>query len=401
MKYLNKEEIMKRHSPILIYVVCVMISFVFACNKSGGLFKDPYSRKTDTIDLLPGAENPDFILDKEKLSQLVESIENGKFGNIHSLVIIHNDDLVLEKYFRGWNRDMLHPCQSATKSITSALIGIAIAQGKVGSVNDKILDLLPEYMDVARSDERKNELTLKHVLSMSAGFVWNEHTPPYEIEDGVINPENDAVKLGYSDDCVRYLLELPLQYDPGSVFTYNTGCSMLLSKILQAKTNQTKEDFARDNLFHPLGITIWKWINWTKWKDWPSQDFMTHSGGNLEMRPIDMAMFVYLFLKNGKFNNTQIIPEEWVKESTTERFMTLIGGYGYQWWSESETIAFLRPDIDGIHMYSAQGYQGQFIMVIPHLDMVVVTTAKNKLLGLEGQGIVFDGILSALKKIRD
>jgi CubicO group peptidase (beta-lactamase class C family) len=389
---------MKRHSSILIFIVCVMVCFVCACNKSGGLLKDSYSRKTDAIDLLPGSENPDFILDSEKLTQVVGDIENGKFGNINSLVVIHNDNLVLEKYFRGWNRDMLHPCQSATKSITSALIGIAIAQGKVGSVNDKILDLLPEYRDVASSDERKKELTLKHALSMSAGFVWDEYTAPVELKDGVVNPKNDAIKIWHSDDPVRYILERPLQHDPGSVFTYTGGCTLLLSKILQVKTGQTAEDFARKNLFYPLGITDWNWKGSGKYKNLPQPEGFTNTMGSLQMRPVDMAIFGYLYLKKGRFNGTQVIPESWIAESTGEQIVTRLGGYGYQWWRETEIILIISPDIEGIYMYYAHGYQGQFIMVIPHLDMVVVTTAKNKILGFEGQGIVFEGILSALKK---
>jgi len=389
---------MKKNNSTLIAIACLILCFVCACSQQNEFLKDPYSGKAAAIDFLPGSENPAFILDKEKLSHLVESIENGKFRTIRSLVIIHNDELVLEKYFRGWDRDMLHPCQSATKSFTSALIGIAIAQGKIGSVNDKILDLLPEYRDVALSDGRKNELTLKHALSMTAGFVWDEYTVPVEIKDGVVNPENDAIKIWHSDDPVRYILERPLQHDPGAVFTYTGGCTLLLSKILQVKTGQTAEDFARKNLFYPLGITDWNWKGSGKYKNLPQPEGFTNTMGSLQMRPVDMAIFGYLFLNNGRLNNTQIIPESWIAESTAEQTVTKLGGYGYQWRRETETISIIRPDIEGIYMFYAHGYQGQFILVIPHLDMVVVTTAKNKRLGFEGQSIVFDGILPAVKQ---
>ena len=128
---------MNKHSSFFIVIVCGLIFSISACTQ-GVQPKDSNSRKTDAIDLLPGFENPAFTLDNEKLSQLVKSIENGKFGNIHSLVIIHNDRLVLEEYFQGWTRNKLHKIHSASKSVASALIGIAIDKGNIKSLQESL-----------------------------------------------------------------------------------------------------------------------------------------------------------------------------------------------------------------------------------------------------------------------
>jgi CubicO group peptidase (beta-lactamase class C family) len=391
MKYLNKEEIMKRHSPILIYVVCVMISFVCACNKSGGLFKDPYSRKTDAIDLLPGSENPDFILDKEKLSQLVESIENRKFGNIHSLVIIHNDRLVLEEYFQGWNRNKLHKIYSASKSVTSALIGIAIDKGNIKGPQEKLLNFFPEYKSIAHLDERKKAITLEDVLTMSAGFKSHEFETPYFDKKGNQNPDNDAVKALQSSDCIKHTLDLPMIYTPGSEFAYNSGGSLLLSGIIQNTTGESAEEFARKNLFEPLGIKEWEWRT--------ISNNISDTCAGLKLRPVDMALFGYLYLNNGKIFEQQIISKEWVEKSTAYYIDGFPNGYGYHWWRRTK----LSLDEDSYavqdnNIYFAFGAFGQSIFILPDYNMVVVMTGKNAVFPHESFDILEKYIVPALQK---
>jgi len=193
------------------------------------------------------------------LAELVNLIEIGEFGNIQSLIIIHNDSLALEEYFMGWTRHMRHFCSSVTKSFSSALIGIAIDQGKIGGVDEKLLNFFPEYDDIANLDERKESINLENVLTMSAGFVWNESTTPYIDSEGNPNPENDLTKLGESSDWIKYMLDVPISDDPGTKWNYNSGGSHLLSGIIQNRTGQSAEDFAKENLFNALGITNWEW----------------------------------------------------------------------------------------------------------------------------------------------
>lgn len=320
------------------------------------------------IDKLPGYVDQPLELDMEKIDVLVEDIKDGEQGKIHSLIIIHYDSLVLEEYFMGWTRHMRHPIYSATKSVSSALIGIAIEQGYISGVDEKLLSFFPEYDDIENLDTRKESITLENILTMTAGFSWDETSTPYYDECGNPTPENDAVKLEQSSDWIKYMLDLQMSDDPGTKWAYNTGASHLFSEIIKNKTGKSAEQFASENLFSALGITNWEWL-----KD---PNGLSNTGGNyggLFIHPANMAMFGYLYLKNGFLNGEQVASEDWVKESTSAHIEwkdpalgELQGYYGYQWWVGREG-----------NVYFAHGYGGQVIYVLPNLKMVVVITAGN------------------------
>jgi len=381
---------MNKNSSFFIVIVCVLIFSISACTQ-GVQPKDLNSRKTDAIDLLPGFENPAFTLDNEKLSQLVKSIENGKFGNIHSLVIIHNDRLVLEEYFQGWTRNKLHKIHSASKSVASALIGIAIDKGNIKSPQENLLNFFPEYKSIAHLDERKKAITLEDVLTMSAGFKWNEVDTPYFDKKGNSNPDNDAVKALQSSDCIKHTLDLPTINTPGSVFAYNSGGSLLLSGIIQNTTGESAEEFARKNLFEPLGIKEWEWRT--------ISNNISDTCAGLKLRPVDMALFGYLYLNNGKIFEQQIISKEWVKKSTAYYIDGFPNGYGYHWWRR--TTLSLDEDsyaVQDNNIYFAFGAFGQSIFILPDYNMVVVMTGKNAVLPHEPFDILEKYIVPALRK---
>jgi CubicO group peptidase (beta-lactamase class C family) len=328
----------------------------------------PNPQNQYAIDDLPGCDDCTATLDEAILAELVSKIEDGDYGNIHSLIIIHNDSLALEEYFGEWTRNMLHPCFSATKSFTSALIGIAIAQGYISGVDETLLSFFPEYDDIENLDERKESITLENVLTMTAGFTWDELSTPYRDNEGNPNLENDLAKMGESDDWIRHMLNLPMSDDPGTEWNYNSGGSHLLSGILQKGSNQSLEDFAEDNLFSTLGITNWKWES--------DPNEITTGGWGLSLHPVDMAMFGYLFLKNGLLNGEQIVSENWVNISTAKHIEIIDiesgshnSDYGYQWWR-------ILPR-NSRNFYFALGNGGQFIIILPDLNMVVVMTAEN------------------------
>ena len=330
-----------------------------------------------TIDKLPGCEDCTSVLDEEMLADLVNQIEAGEFGNIHSLMIIHNDSLALEEYFMGWTRHMRHYLASAAKSITSSLIGIAIDQGKISGVDEILLSFFPEYSDIANLDKRKESITFKHVLTMSAGFTWKQH------------PDEDLADMKESEDWIKFMLDFPMSDEPGTKFWYNNGTSHLLSGIITNQTGQSAEEFAQENLFKPLGITNWKW---------ESDPQGNNAGGwGLYLHPANMAIFGYLFLKNGLLNGGQIISDDWVKESTAKQIEVIdpvtdqhTQDYGYQWWRTFPTPTF--------NMFYAAGFGGQFIFVIPNLNMVVVMTAENSFeeFGTLGLNILLGHIVPAV-----
>jgi CubicO group peptidase (beta-lactamase class C family) len=295
---------------------------------------------------------------------------------------------------------MLHPCFSATKSITSALVGIALDQHKISGVDQKALPFFPDYNHLANLDERKKSITIADLLTMTAGYRWDEISGPYiklfatffKGED-VYSNKNDGGKLAQSNDWIKYMLDYPMKTVPGDEFVYNSGCSILLSGILKKATGQSAEAFAAKNLFEAIGITDWQWET--------GPGGITNTGGGLRLHPVDMAMFGYLYLKNGRYSSKQLISENWVKESTTKKVLNIkmprqkvLEDYGYHWWRfADETV---RSHLKTNDLFFAKGGGGQFIFVIPHLEMVVVVTAENWRDMVWEYGILFDYILPAV-----
>jgi len=363
-------------SALSFITILAVFFFISAC---------PNPQNQYAIDSLPGCNACTTKLDEAILTELISKIENGDYGNIHSLIIIHNDSLALEEYFMEWNRHMLHSCASVTKSFTSALIGLALEEGYISGLDEKLLSFFPEYDDIENLDERKESITLENVLTMTAGFTWDEISTPIYDSEGNPNLENDLVKMGQSDDWIKYVLNLPISDDPGKEWNYNSGGSHLLSAILQKGTSQSLEEFAEDNLFSVLGITNWEWES--------DPDEITTGGFGLYLHPVDMAMFGYLYLNNGQLNGEQIVPENWIEESTT-RYISM---YGYHWWVWPNSISDVYPQVGGT--FYAFGYGGQQIMIVPNINMVIVSTSDK----FEDQsGVVFnmlyDYILPAVQE---
>ncbi len=301
-------------------------------------------------------------LDGERLNELVRQIEAGEFGDIHSLLILRNDTLVLEKYFLGFTRESLRPIYSVTKSITSALIGQAVADGAIRDLDAKLLAFFPQYPHIAHRDHRKEAITVAHVLTMTAGFSWDEISTSYG------SAQNDASKLAESPDWLQYILDLPVVDPPGSRFIYNSGCTLLLGGILAHSLKPSVTDYARATLFNPLGITHVVWEH---------ARVVVNTGWGLHLRPIDMAKIGQLYLHQGRWAEQQVLPAHWVEQSTASH--VTVGEtleYGYQWWRfspGSRTTQALRTN----DVFFGWGYGGQFIFVVPHLRMVVVSTARN------------------------
>ena len=307
-------------------------------------------------------------LSSARLNEAVQKIANGDYGDINSLLVIRDQYLVLEKYFSPeyHGREYIQTIRSATKSITSVLIGIAIEQGKIVGVQTKLLDYYPEYKSPGNKDSAKRKITLEQVLTMTSGIQWAEI--PYS------NPDNDVYKMHRSPDWIKYVLERPMDLSPGN-FVYNSGGAVLLSGILKYSTGESAEEFAIDHLFQPLGIKKWTWSL--------GMNGITNTGWGLSMRRLDMARMGILLLKGGRWHEKQLVPREWIQISTRSHVTTRILDkdltkfeYGYQWWRFTDhdtTVSNLAIN----DVYFAWGYGGQFIFVIPHLDMVVVSTGDN------------------------
>jgi CubicO group peptidase (beta-lactamase class C family) len=281
-------------------------------------------------------------MDAALLAQMFENIEQHRL-KIDSVLVVRNGYIVAEKYYAPYTINTQHVLYSCTKSFISALIGMAIEDGFIESVGQHVLDFFPDQ-SFQNLDARKEAMTLEDLLTMRAGIAWNEGMPAYQ---GMMG----------SSDWVAYVLDKPMETDPGNRFNYCSGCSHVMSAIIEKTTDEGTLTFAKNHLFEPLGITNYDWE--------VDSNGVPNGGWGLHMTPREMAKFGYLFLNEGEWDGQQIIPSEWVRESTQVGLPTGEGvDYAYQWW--------LYPNLD---LYAAQGLNGQMIYVIPDLSLVVVFTA--------------------------
>ncbi|MCP4896630.1 MAG: serine hydrolase [bacterium] len=297
-------------------------------------------------------------LSEEKLSDLVRSIREDEYPGVHSLLIVKNGFLVLEEYFMGWEGSRLHTLQSVSKSITSALIGIAIEQESIRGVDEKILSFFPKRTDIKNLDSRKHAITLEDLLTMRSGTDYHERG------SGAPHFQLNALSRGWD----RFYLDRPMVRDPGSYFQYDSGGVILMSSLLNARTGLHADAYADEYLFAPLGITRTKWFR--------NQDGHPHTGGGLDLRPSDMARFGLLYLRGGRWGTRQVVPAEWV-EASLHQHVELTGrdfdrGYGYLWWILKDDSNSKAQDK---RIFAAQGFMGQYIFLVPGRDLVVVVTA--------------------------
>lgn len=288
-------------------------------------------------------------VDSEHLWRMFSFIKEGNIP-IQSVIIIRNGYLITEAYLYPFQKNFQHILYSCTKSITSALTGIAVKEGYIKNVNEQVL-LYFSDLKVNQDDPRKTALTVKHLLTMSTGLKWNEN--------GMYGTDTDSwTQMWKTSHQIQYILDQPMRSEPGKEFYYCSGASHLLSGILQRTTGQSSFEYGRKKLFEPLGI---KDVYWST-----DLNGVNIGGSHIFLKPADMARFGYLYLKKGKWNDRQIIPEQWVAESTQKQINTpqrTAYGYGYQWWMNS------------FGGYSARGYGGQYIFVLPQDEMVIVFTS--------------------------
>jgi CubicO group peptidase (beta-lactamase class C family) len=248
--------------------------------------------------------------------------------------------------------------QSVTKSVTSALIGIAMGRGEIAGVEVRVLDYLGNY-EVADVEEWKKAMTLRDLLTMRSGIQWDESTLPYT------DPTNSCAAMEGSGDWVQYVVEQPMAHEPGTVFKYNSGASHLLSLIIKKSTGKFIDEYAEEHLFGPIGIKTYYWKKTPK--GFPDTE------GGLYLLPRDLARIGYLYSMDGVWDKSRILPEGWVGASVTPRTPDTGSGlgYGYQWW--------LTPwgNEQSSYAYTCLGYGGQYLFVVPEYDLIAVFTGWN------------------------
>lgn len=307
-----------------------------------------------------------------KLQELHKYIREQNFP-LDSVIVVRNGFIVYEDYPNPnkYGEYSLHVQHSVTKSFTSALIGIAIQEGYIGSVDDSVISYFPNRT-IANLDAWKQNMTIEHLLNMMAGMEWDETTYPYG------DPRNNLRQMVDSDNCVQFMLDRNMTTAPGTVWIYNTGASHLLGAIIRQTTGKTPRGYGIDVLFKSLGITILDWHT--------DSQGLNYGGSELYLRPRDMAKFGFLYLQNGKWDGQQIVPEIWVNKSRESKVIPWSGcGYGYQWWKDLNMDTFY-----------AHGLYQQNIIVNPENNLVIVFTASDYNYQIPISYLVSEYIISAI-----
>ncbi len=338
---------------ILRFLISWLATIVLcACGQSdSGSFEYRIPEQTD--DGWPTASLSDQDIDPAPILEMLEQIRAGEFEGVSSVLLARRGALVLELYFDGASRESLHSTRSASKAITSTLVGIAIDQGFIESVDAPLLPFFPEYTgEIENWDERKQDITLAHILSMTSGVRGNE----------------DAMYP--TDDWIKFYLDQPLAAPPGERFSYATSGVVTLGNVITRASDLRVPEFADRYLFGPMGITEYRWpITNSR-----GSQGLAMTGGGLNLRPRDMAKFGQLYLNGGVWGGERLVSEAWIEESTRKHAESDLYGedFGYLW-------RMIDREVDGqtVRSFEAWGNGGQFIMVFPSLDLVAVFTGEN------------------------
>ncbi len=302
----------------------------------------------------PGDEG----IDAKALSSAVGRIQN-EDGSVLALLVTRHGRLVLERYFHGYDAAYPFDVFSETKSVTSALAGMALAR----KLDARLPSLLGESVP-----ERARSITLRQLLTMTSG--WPGDADPH---NGVGDPPN----------LVRALLRRPVVRRPGSTFAYDTPSAHLVSAAISRATGAPEEQLAQRRLFRPLGIRLGDY--------WPKDDQrVTYGGTGLSLTARQAAKLGQLYLDGGRWHGRQLVPRAWVEESTRAHVSLGNGrGYGYFWWTD---------DRRGLHSFEALGFGGQMVAVVPKLDLVVVVMSDPAGAQVDLDRLLFDRVVPAVRR---
>lgn len=301
-------------------------------------------------------------------TQLDEGVRSGQFADLHAVVVVQRGAIVLERYYTGpderWGQPLgrmafdgrtRHDLRSVSKSIVGLLYGLALAEGKVPTPDQPVLDAFPSYADLAAEPARR-AITIAHVLSMTMGLAWNEDLP-------YTDPANSEIAMERSADRYHYVLSRPIVGAPGAAWRYSGGATALLGHLIARGTGMPLLEYARARLFAPLGIED---VEWT-----PGLNGEAAAASGLRMRAPDLARVGQLVLDQGRWQGRSVVPAEWIAASLTPRTAAFEGvQYGYHW--------YLARGADGAPSVTLGiGLGGQRLVVVPGAELVYVVFMGN------------------------
>jgi CubicO group peptidase (beta-lactamase class C family) len=335
--------------------------------------------------------------DEAALAALKARIESGQIEGVHSVIVMRGNATLAEWYFAGRDQargralgqvtfgpETLHDVRSVTKSIVGLLVGIAVEEGAIKSLDTPVLDYFPEYADLQTAERRR--VTLRHLLSMTSGLHWDEDTYTYA------DPRNSEIAMDMAKDAYRYVLSQPFDAQPGEKWKYSGGDVAVMAAVLARATKTPIEAYAEAKLFKPLGIARVEWMKDAKG--------VPYAASGLRMTPRDMAKVGRLVLANGRWNGRQVVPARWIAAATTPKATVAPDPkcgtrYGYFWW------LYQGCQLDpALPWAAAVGNGVQRIVVVRDQNLVLVMTSGLYNSPKQGatSGEVIVGVLKAVRK---
>jgi CubicO group peptidase (beta-lactamase class C family) len=371
-------------------VVCVSVTAVHA-----GHAQTPAWPGAEWPSTTPGAVG----LEVAVLDSIDAEIRSGRYGHVDRFLVIRDGRIAFDRryendydeiygdsartglrlrshdrsgpynYFNDWwhpyyRRGDLHSLQSVTKTVTSMVIGAAIARGEFPPLDTQVLSFF-EADSVLRVDDRKRRMTIQHLLTMTAGLGWDESVP-------YAHPMNTTIRMERLYDWVMFAINQPMSEEPGTRFNYNSGASQILSHIFHRATGRDVEEYAARHLFGPVGIRDWYW------KRTPAGRVDTEGG--LYLAAEDLARLWYLVLRGGMWEGNQVLSPDWVRRSVEPAVHVRDGNvhYGLKWW------LYPNPADSTRVLWAGSGFGGQLPIAVPEDDMIVIIYAWNILPGRPG-----------------
>lgn len=301
-------------------------------------------------------------------ASLDEGVRSGQLHNLHAAVVLRGDQVLLERYYEGtdewwgfplgtvkFDPTVKHDLRSSSKSVIGLLYGIALDAGKVPGLEAPLIEQFPELHDLA-GDPKLRDIKVRHALTMTMGLEWPENAFSYA------DPRNPEIAMYLATDQFRNVLSRPIIMEPGRQWIYCGGATAILGHLIARGTGMPLFAYAQERLFKPLGVTEVQWVG--------GSDGEVAAASGLRMVPRDFARIGQLILKHGRWNNAQIVPRKWLDESFTPRVrISPDTEYGYQW--------YLISAHDGHLWMGARGNGGQYLTVIPDLELVVALVTGN------------------------
>lgn len=351
MDLFNKPEFQNLEKVRIVSAILLLLVLGVACTHEA---EDP---------ALPwGYEQPQHMEgNASRLLQLDRDIKDGTFGDMHSLMIIKSGKVVFENYYNGYRRKDLHPLNRITQSVFTLMAHSALESADLNRA-DLVIDLFPEYADVFQNIPQKDRIQLIHLLDHTSGFEWNE----WDFFQKAPNSNLDAMKE--SEDWVRYVLSTPMIREPGMEFIFNSGHAIILGAALNKQLDASLREYMERQLFDPLDIRHYQW------DEQGSQTLNTASG--LHLTTADIGKLGYLLLNEGNWYGQQVVPENWVDSLQSVKAQSQLYRVGKNWFKLGFNHPARAPLAYNDVLFS-WGEGGQFLVVVPHLEMVVVITAGN------------------------